>query len=56
MHIRQPVTVEKTPEKVSTLARKVHHFREKKNGIFLKILKLSSLGKKEVEGFNESIV
>ena len=56
MHVRQPVTVEKTPEKVPKLVHNVHHFRAKKNGIFLKILKLSSLGKKEVEGFNESIV
>ena len=56
MHIRHPVTVEKTPEKVPKLVRNVHHLREKKNAIFLKLLKLSSLGKKEVEGFNESIV
>ena len=56
MHIRQPVTVEKTPEKVPKLVHNVHHFRAKKNGVFLKIFKRSSLGKKEVEGFSGSIV
>ena len=46
MHIRQPVTVEKTPDKVPKLVHYVLHFREKKKQnktvfrIFL-ILKLS---------------
>ena len=47
MHIRQPVTVEKTPEKVTKLVPNVHRFREKKP-VFFKILKLSDWEKRRL--------
>ena len=54
MHIRQPMTVEKTPEKVPKLVHNVLQFREEIKQFFV-FSKRSSLGKIEVEGFNERI-
>ena len=49
MHIRQPVTVEKTPEKIPKLVHNVHYYREKKKPVsFFKFLNVLAWEKRRL--------